>query len=140
MTVPDGRARVLADLLARMQGAWPAGRWEWDARLACALSTVAQANEAQARAALATALPTTFTAATLGSAPASVREVCGMTGGLRGSQMIFTAEHEGELVTFCLWWPWGDGAQVSARVGTIDEALDPTLRSALGLPEPQKKA
>jgi hypothetical protein len=124
----------LTDLLSHLRAAWPAARWEWDGRFRCALSTLDKATLAQGRAALAASLPATFTAATVGKAPAAVAKVCTATGGLRGDQEVFAAELPDGSTAYCLWWPWGTGSNFSARVGAVGAAdLTPAVKTAFGV-------
>lgn len=134
MTTLEARAQLVTDLLGRLRTAWPGNAWEWDGRFGCALSTVSKAQEPAAREALAAALPAAWTETTLSEAPAAVRELCDGVGGLRGSQLVLAAELGDGVFLFCLWWPWGSGANISARLGATDpEDLSASLRSALGI-------
>lgn len=127
----------LAALLANLRAAWPAARWEWDGRFRCALSTLDRKTEAQARAALAAAMPAVFTSRTLAGAPAAVAKICDGTGGLRGDQEAYAAELGDGTTAFCLWWPWGGGGAFSARVGAVSGGsageLSGVLKSAFGV-------
>jgi hypothetical protein len=135
MTAPDPRSQAVIDLLGQMKSAWPAVPWEWDGRFNCALSTIAGPDEPRARAALAAALPGIWTSSNLKQAPAAVQQICGRAGGLRGGQVVFSAELPNETLAYCLWWPWGGGGTFSARVGAVTAGADliPALRLAFGL-------
>jgi hypothetical protein len=112
-----------------MKAEWPpGGRWEWDGRFGCALTTLNQGNEATGRAVLLAHLPAQWTRETLGQAPALVKQVCAVTGGLKGTQFVFSV-NLGEAVIYCLWWPWGDGTTFSVRVGvaSADSSSDPKV-------------
>ena len=130
-----GAPSPLSDQLARLRAAWPGGAWEWDGRFGCALSAVGKALEASARQAVTAALPSVWTAAQLMEAPAALQQLCARVGGLRGDQLVFSAE-AGGVLAYCLWWPWGGGANFSARVGALgaDKVdLSPVVRAAFGL-------
>jgi hypothetical protein len=129
-------AQLVNDQLGRVRAAWPGGAWEWDGRFGCALSTVGKAQEARAREALATALPAVWTVATLAEAPAPIQELCAHVGGLRGDQLVLTGDLGDGALAYCLWWPWGSGANFSARLGAIGagrQDLATLVRSALGM-------
>ncbi len=136
MASGDARWQPLTDLFSRIRAAWPAGTWTWDERFECALSTVSKTHDPVARAAAATAMPTVWTAPTLTKAPDAVRELVRGTGGLRGDQKMFTADlgvlHAGAFA-YCLWWPWGNGANASARISAAgtdsDDDVEALLRS-----------
>jgi hypothetical protein len=136
MTAPDPRSQSLIELFSRLRAGWPVDSWEWDGRFACALSTVGGADEAKARQALLAGLPAAWTAQKLPDAPALLRKICAGTGGLRGGQMIFSADLPDGTCAYCLWWPWGSGSNFSARVGAA--AADGTdltfaVRAGFGL-------
>jgi hypothetical protein len=131
--VTTSGAPLLTEQLTRLRASWPGGAWEWDGRFGCALAAVGKALEAKAREALAVELPSVWTAATLGQAPAALQKLCAGVGGLRADQLAFSAEVDGVLA-YCLWWPWGGGANFSARVGVLGESnLSALVRGAFGI-------
>lgn len=133
MTASDPRAQSVIDLLKQLRAGWPSAAWEWDGRFGCALSTLAGPDEARGRQALIVALPAAWTAAKLAEAPPVVRKLCAETGGLRGGQMVYSAELPNQTVVYCLWWPWGSGGNFSARIGAAADDgadLDAAVRAA----------
>jgi hypothetical protein len=126
-------SQALSALLSRLGAGWPGAKWEWDDRLDCALSTVAKADEARARAALTAQLPVLWTADTLVDAPPLMKTICGRTGGLLLRQMAFSTELPQGVLAYGLWWPWGSGANVSVRIGVSHESVVPGVRAAFGL-------
>ena len=54
--------------LDRLHGKWPSPDWIYDRRLKCVASSIPLAREADARAAMAEALPTSFSVETLAGA------------------------------------------------------------------------
>lgn len=122
----------LSDLLAGLRATWPGPAWEWDGRFGCALSAVGKAQEAKARAALTAVLPSVWTATQLMGAPLPLQQLCARVGGLRGDQLVFSAELGDGTLAYCLWWPWGSGANFSARVGAGKDA-EALVRAALGI-------
>ena len=138
MTIPEAPALLLTDQLSRVRAAWPGGGWEWDGRFGCALSTVGKEQETTARQALGAVLPATWSTVTLADAPEAIQRLCARVGGLRGAQLVFSAELGAGALAYCMWWPWGSGANFSARIGAIgaggaDDGLTPAVRSALGV-------
>jgi hypothetical protein len=132
----DPTAATLSELLARVRAGWPPGAtWEWDGRLRCAVSAVSDAQQAPALAVLTANLPAGFSHQDLGGAPAAVQQVCGRTGGLQPGQRVFTADLPGGALAYCLWWPWGSGTTVSARLGASGGAADlnASVRAAFAL-------
>lgn len=105
---------------ATLKASWPARAWSWDSRFVCVTSSFTVEFDAPARAAAKAALPIEFTSATLSRASSDIRRVAERTGGLRAGQMLLTADDAPGLLVFGLWWPWGDGATTSFRVGLGD--------------------
>lgn len=110
----------MIEAFKRMRAGWPSRGWSWDSRLICITSSFAGEFEAKAKAAIAEALPNKFTAATLATAPARLREVVERSGGLRSSQIAFAGGDPSRLLAFGLWWPWADQSTISLRVGLCD--------------------
>ncbi|MGH7285061.1 MAG: hypothetical protein ACRELY_26345 [Polyangiaceae bacterium] len=106
--------------LAMLKKNWPARAWSWDKRFMCITSSFTVEYDAQARAAALAALPTEVTSKTLALAPPHVRALAERTGGLRAGQMLLRADDAPDLLVYGLWWPWGDDATISFRVGIAD--------------------
>ncbi len=117
--------KPVLDKLELLKNAWPNQAWTWDQRFAMMSSSFAKELEPQARASAALALPSSWDAKTLATAPASLRELCEATGGLRARQALL-AGRAGDLVLWGLWWPWGDGTTITLRLGLGDyETMEP---------------
>jgi hypothetical protein len=80
-------------------------------------STFNSEHEPRARAAIALALTTEWTPATIPQALPPLREVVERTGGMRSGQICFASQTVGRAFTYGLWWPWGDGMATSLRIG-----------------------
>ena len=90
--------------LGTLKATWPARAWSWDSRFTCITSS----------------FTVEFNSTTLSRASSDIRRLAERTGGLRSGQMLLTADDCPGLVAFGLWWPWGDGATTSFRVGFSD--------------------
>jgi hypothetical protein len=125
--------------LERLRGRWPAPDWNYDRRLKCVASSVPLAREADARAAIVEALPTSFSVETLPGAGQGVRDLVEKCGGLRATQLVFWGGGDDAPGPFGLWWPWGDGTTVSLRIGLHDVDIPkeryPRLRDVFGIPQ-----
>jgi len=133
---------ALFSALGELRSRWPAGpaaEWTYDRRLKCVASSIPLTQEADARAAMAAVLPTSWSVETLPSAPEDVRALIEKCGGLRSSQLLFWGGGAGVPGAFGLWWPWGDGTTVSLRIGLHDIDLPkeryPRLRDVFGIPQ-----
>ena len=106
--------------LTTLKSTWPARAWSWDSRFTCITSSFTVEFDTPARAAAKAALPVEYTSTTLARASSNIRRVAERTGGLRAGQMLLSTDDTPDLVVFGLWWPWGDGATTSFRVGLAD--------------------
>lgn len=105
------------EALARLRAEWPRRGWSWDARLSCVASSFDTEVAHEARAAVLRALPTMWSERTMPDAPAAIREVGERSGGVRAEQLVFARHTDIAVVPYGLWWPWGNGATISLRVG-----------------------
>jgi hypothetical protein len=141
MTNPEDVWVSVFQGLEGLRDRWPEveGGWTYDRRLRCVVSSFPVAREADARAAMAAALPTPYSATTLASAPAGVQALAETCGGLRAAQLLFWSSPAEAPGAFGLWWPWGDGTQISLRVGLHDldapKVRYPRLRDIFGIPQ-----
>lgn len=139
MANPEETWGGLFSALERLRAKWPALDWSYDRRLKCVASSIPLSKEAEARAAMAEVLPTSYSAETLAGAPEGVRALADKCGGLRAAQLLFWGGAPGEPGVFGLWWPWGDGTTVSLRIGLHDVDLPkeryPRLRDVFGIPQ-----
>jgi hypothetical protein len=106
------------DGLRKLKSMWPTRGWSWDQRFRTCVSSFFTTHLEAARAAVQAAFPVEHTTATLPGAAPELRAVVQKTGGLRGGQRVLSNGPTEGLLTFGLWWPWGDGGTVSLRVGT----------------------
>ena len=125
--------------LTRLRAAWPSQDWSYDRRLKCVASSIPLTREADARAAMAEALPKSFSVETLATAGEGQRALVEKCGGLRASQLLFWGGGDDAAGAFGLWWPWGDGTTVSLRIGLHDVDVPkeryPRLRDVFGIPQ-----
>src|ERR1700722_8702487 len=93
--------------LVQLRERWPSTEWMYDRRLRCVASSIPLAGAAGARAAFGGVLPTSWSPATLATAPASVQALAETCGGLRASQELLWGGDADSAGAFGLWWPWG---------------------------------
>ena len=130
--------RVLGDAwfeilssLKECRTAWPNRGWSWDARQSCVASSFNAELEGKARAAAGIALPREWTSTTIDRAPPVLRELAERAGGLREGQLLLTGSTVGSAFAYGLWWPWGAGMTISARVGLGGLAVRPEVLQRL---------
>jgi len=111
----DDWTPVLEPLRVLRKG-WPNPTWTWDERFTMLASSFPKAQEMQARASAAHALPYAWDMNSIATAPAGLRSICERTGGLRAGQMMMAGK-AGDIVLYGLWWPWGGGGTITLRIG-----------------------
>jgi hypothetical protein len=126
MVDADPYRRVL-DQLANLKQSWPNAEWSWDARFAAVASSFARAVEPAARESMKHVLSRGWTPKTIDTAPEALRAITDRTGGLRAKQRLLAGDDD---TLFGLWWPWGDGEQITLRLGLVglDATTDPVKR------------
>ena len=112
------------EALSRLKTSWPKRGWSWDSRFETVASTFGTDLLSEAKASAALALPHVWTDKTLASASPSLRELAKKTGGVRAAQMLLSADPQGILQPFGLWWPWEDGRTISLRIGLDNASSD----------------
>lgn len=112
-TVADG----LFQGMKAFRKSWPGGGFSWDSRLNCVASSFSTELEADARAAVAKAFKFQWTARTLRTAADVVQEIADQVGGLRQDQILVATEPNDSIMSYGLWWPWGDDVTISFRIG-----------------------
>ncbi len=121
MSSPSEAWQPLLDGLGRLRAAWPGGAWSWDPRFKCVSSSFGKELTDQAREAMVGVLDGEWSSDSINQAPDEIRTLAARFGGIRPGQLLFTGAAGGERMhLFALWWPWGDGATVSLRVGVAN--------------------
>jgi hypothetical protein len=111
----------LLDGLERLREAWPGTGWSWDPRFKCVTSSFGKEIADRARAAMAGVLDGEWSPDSINQAADEIRTLAARFGGVRQGQLLFTGEVVGgRMHLFALWWPWGDGATISLRVGVAN--------------------
>ena len=121
MATPTEAWQPLLDGLERLREAWPGTGWSWDPRFKCVTSSFGKEIAERARAAMAGILDGEWSPDSINQAPDEIRTLAARFGGVRSGQLLFTGELVGgPMHLFALWWPWGDGATISLRVGVAN--------------------
>src|SRR5277367_2776523 len=82
---------LLFGAMKELRVAWPSRGWSWDTRFSCVTSSFNAELDARARTAVAAALATEWTAATIQRASPALRDLAERTGGLRAGQFLFSS-------------------------------------------------
>jgi hypothetical protein len=121
MSSPSEAWQPLLDGLGRLRAAWPGTGWSWDPRFKSVSSSFGKEIEDRARESMAGVLDREWSSTSINQAPDEIRTLAARFGGIRPGQLLFTGEVVGGTMhLFGLWWPWGDGATISLRVGVAN--------------------
>ncbi len=127
----------ILDTLATLQAAWPSPGWSWDHRFKTVTSSFPGDAGPSVRGILTAAVPSEWTAQTFATAPDDVRALEERCGDLRPGQILLTGPVVAGMLLFAMWWPWGDGSQISVRLGIANcdrsKELYPALRAQFGI-------
>ncbi len=118
------------DGFSRLKAKWPTRGWSWDGRLACACSSFTAEVEHKALLATREALGSEWTSASISGAPQPLRKLVERAGGVRTGQIVFSGGPLAGLLSYGLWWPWGDSETTSLRIGLadVDPAKEPYIK------------
>src|SRR4029079_18319137 len=83
----------------------------------CVAASFGKEIAERVRVAMTGVLDSEWTGTTLGGAPPEVRALASKHGGVRSGQFLFSGRLVEGMHLYGLWWPWGDGATISLRVG-----------------------
>ena len=138
MTTVPQPWQPLLDALAQLKAGWPGVGWTWDGRFRCVSSSFDKKVAPRVLEVTAAMLGAQWTATNIGGAPADVRAQADRCGGVRAGQMLLAGDDVvAGMRLYALWWPWGDGATISLRVGVANSdrpnELFPELRALFGV-------
>jgi hypothetical protein len=97
--------------------------WKWDRRFETVLAEFSVDKKDQVRAILERFLDSVYDSSNVGNGPETVRNVENHFGGLWPGQLLFTSDPKREALIFATWWPWGDGKEISIRIGPAFRTL-----------------
>ena len=117
---------VCRDLAHSFQGILS---WKWDRRFETVLAEFGVGQEADVRAILENSLDVTWDSSSVGNATDIVRAISANFGGLRPGQLLFTSDPNRDALAFCMWWPWGNGKEISIRIGPTYKDLGDSERA-----------
>jgi hypothetical protein len=117
--------RIARELASRFQGNLS---WKWDRRFETALAEFKVDNKEAIRAILEQDLSVVWDGSTIGNAPDIVRDIEKHFGGLWPGQLLFTSDPKRNALIFGSWWPWGDGKEISLRIGPSYRTLPDSKR------------
>ena len=106
--------RICRELAQAFQGILS---WKWDRRFETILSEFGVDRQHIVRSILERHLNFIWDGSNVANAPQMIRTIDDSFGGLRPGQFLFTSGLERDALIFGAWWPWGDGKEISIRIG-----------------------
>ncbi len=103
--------------------------WKWDDRFGAVLSEFDVTVKDNVRAVLEGVLSVTWDRLSVTRAPAHVRRISDLMGGVLPGQLLFTSDPNQENFVFCAWWPWGNGKTISVRLAPVFQRIDHSERA-----------
>lgn len=122
--VTDLKKAGMEDIVRGLAGAFQGIlTWKWDRRFETVLAEFSVEKKDRVRAILESYLGTTYDSSNVGNGPDIVRKVESQFGGLWPGQFLFTSDPKRKALIFGTWWPWGDGKEISIRIGPAFRTL-----------------
>ncbi len=106
---------VCKDLSSAFQGVLS---WKWDSRFDSVLGEFKRDKEDHVCSILEHNFTSVWDKGIIGSATSIEQATSEHLGGLMSNQLLFTTDPKLGAITFCAWWPWGDGKTISIRIGS----------------------
>ena len=101
--------------------------WRWDKEFNLALAVIDRKDEIMVELPLTLEFSHKWDFTTIDDADASVRDYFQSGFGIVPGQKVFTMDPVNGVVLYTAWWPWGDDARISLRLGLVsvsDNKLD----------------
>lgn len=102
--------------------------WKWDRRFETVLGEFSVDKKESIQAIIERHLCATWDSSNVGNAPDIVRTIESHFGGLWPGQLLFTSDPKQDALIFGTWWPWGDGKEISIRIGPSYRTLTDSKR------------
>ena len=93
--------------------------WRWDKEFNLALTVIDRQDEIMIELPLTLEFAHKWDFATINDAEAPVRDFFQSGFGVVPGQKVFTTDPVQEIILFAAWWPWGDDARISLRLGLV---------------------
>ena len=91
--------------------------WRWDKEFNMALTVIDRQDEIMIELPLVLEFTHKWDFATIQDAEAPVRDYFRAGFGVVPGQKVFSMDPVNDVVLFAAWWPWGDEARISLRLG-----------------------
>jgi hypothetical protein len=99
--------------------------WRWDKEFNMALTVIDRQDEIMIELPLVLEFTHKWDFATIQDAEAPVRDYFQAGFGVVPGQKVFSMDPVNDVVLFAAWWPWGDEARISLRLGLFSVSDTP---------------
>ena len=96
--------------------------WKIDTRFNAATTTIQTAMAKDIQNLLESSFSKTWSVESTEPNSEIMEKVVGSVGGLGPGQILYTSDESVQPIVYCAWWPWGNGNNVSLRIGIFDES------------------
>lgn len=93
--------------------------WQWDNGFNLALTVIERQDDVMIELPLTLEFPHKWDFSTIDDADEAIRDFFQVGFGLIPGQKLFTTDPIDGKVLYVAWWPWGDDARISLRMGLI---------------------
>ena len=93
--------------------------WRWDKELNLALAVIDKQDEIMVELPLTLEFTHQWDFTTIHDADAVIRNFFQAGIGIVPGQKVFSMDPVNGLVLYAVWWPWGDDARISLRLGLV---------------------
>ncbi|MCP4138029.1 MAG: hypothetical protein GY754_44105 [bacterium] len=102
----------------------PVYRWQWDRRLGVGFIAFAKEDLEVIFSAVTKAFDMKWDSSNYNTS-AFMPKLVDHLAGMSDLQLVFTSEGLEDAVVYAAWWPWGDGSNISLRVGLFRTGNEP---------------
>jgi hypothetical protein len=93
--------------------------WCWDKEFNLALTVIDRQDEIMIELPLTLEFPHSWDFTTINHADPCIRDFFQSGFGVVPGQKVFTTDPVNSVILFAAWWPWGDDARISLRLGLV---------------------
>ena len=99
-------------------------RWEPDDRFNTVVAVLEKNDAGAVLSALQTSFDQEWSKKNIRKSPAGVKSIADSVSGINKGQILFATDDTIGPALFAAWWPWGDGTNISLRIGISDPSLN----------------
>lgn len=115
--VDEEIAEMVEHLFPEFLTDWPGEAWDWDGRMGCPISVIRGSAQDAVLRRMRDVLNIELDGANPTPVPRACLSIIRENGGLRSGQRAFFDVRADGKIRYALWWPWGDPAVASVRIG-----------------------